>query len=255
MTKTALITGASGGIGYEFAKIAASNHINLVLIARSEDKLNEIKKELESKYSVSVCIIPKDLSMENSVNEIYQELLAKSISIDYLVNNAGFGGFGKFSDRDINKDLNMIDLNIKALVKLTHLILPQMIERKSGKVLNVASTAGFMPGPNMATYFATKAFVVSFSQAIAKELDNTGVSVTALCPGPVDTGFISAGDLEGSNLFKNSDSPETIAQIGFDAMMNNELVTITRFKFLLNWIVPFIPRKILLSITKQMINK
>lgn len=255
MNKTALITGASGGIGYEFAKIAAANHFNLVLIARSENKLRQIKNELESKYSISVLIIAKDLSLDNAANEVINELSSHSINIDYLVNNAGFGGYGNFVERDINKDLNMIDLNIKALVKLTHLLLPQMIERKSGKILNVASTAGFMPGPNMATYFATKAFVVSFSQAIAKELENTGVTVTALCPGPVDTGFISAGDLEGSKLFKNSDSPEKVAQIGFDAMMNDELISFTKFKFMINWIVPLVPRKLLLSITKQMVNK
>ncbi len=255
MNKTALITGASGGIGYEFAKIAAANHLNLVLIARSENKLQQLKNELESKYSISVLIIAKDLSLDNAANEVINELNSHSINIDYLVNNAGFGGYGNFVERDINKDLNMIDLNIKALVKLTHLLLPQMIERKSGKILNVASTAGFMPGPNMATYFATKAFVVSFSQAIAKELENTGVTVTALCPGPVDTGFISAGDLEGSKLFKNSDSPEKVAQIGFDAMMNDELISFTKFKFMINWIVPLVPRKLLLSITKQMVNK
>ncbi len=170
MIKTALITGASGGIGLEFAKIHAENGDNLVLVARSKEKLDSLKDGLEGKYKINVHTIGKDLSRHGSIVELYDELKTLNISVDYLINNAGIGDFSLFEVSDWNKLEKMINLNVLALTHLTKMFLPGMIASGDGKILNVASTAAFQPGPTMAVYFATKAFVLSFSEAINEEV-------------------------------------------------------------------------------------
>src|SRR5450759_4294399 len=196
MNRTALITGSSSGIGLELARIHAENGGNLVLVARSKNKLDELKEELENKYNVQVYTIGKDLSLPDSARDVYAELGQQNISVDYLINNAGFGDFGFFAESDWNKQEKMINLNITALAHLTRLFLPDMIKRGDGKILNLASTASFQPGPAMSVYFATKAFVLSFSEAVNNEVRDKGVTVTALCPGSTESGFhaVTMGD-------------------------------------------------------------
>ena len=257
MKKTALVTGASSGIGLELAKIHASKGDNLIITARREDELNKIKEQLENDFKVNVRVIPSDLSTNGSVIKLFEKIKNDGIEIDYLINNAGFGGYGKFHERDWNRDEQMINLNIKALTELTRLFLPLMIKRNSGKIMNVASTAGFIPGPLMAVYFASKAYVVSLTQAISEELSGTKVTITALCPGPVDTGFVAAGDLEGSNLFKRAKTAKEVALIGYKAMMKGKLIKINEvgLRFALRWIIPFMPRKLVLKISRKTMEK
>lgn len=242
MKNCALITGASSGIGLELARIHASKG-SLVLVARSENDLIQLKTELEAKHSCEVKIICKDLTLPGAPKEIYDELASEGIQISVLMNNAGLGGYGYFHERALKDEQFMIQLNIQALVELTHLFLPGMLERKSGKILTTASTAGFMPGPLQTVYFATKAFVVSFSQALAFELKNSGVTVTALCPGPVKTGFAKAANMDGNPLFKNAISPEVTARKGYTAMEKGKLKTITDWKLRLAifGFMPFLP--------------
>ncbi len=204
---TALITGASNGIGLELARIHASKGDNLVLVARNITRLNQLKLELENKFKISVLVIEKDLSKTNSANEVFNETSEKRIQIDYLINNAGFGDFGMFADSDLDKQLQMINLNIIALTSLTRLYLPEMTKRRSGKIMNVASTAAFQPGPTMAVYYATKAYVLHFSEAIANELKGSGVTVTVLCPGATESGFQAAADMQESKLVKGKKLP------------------------------------------------
>jgi len=257
MNKTALITGASNGIGKELAIIHAKNKGNLVLVARRENLLEELKTELEQKYNISVTIIAKDLSLRNAAKEIFDEVNAKGIQIDYLINNAGFGGYGKFYERSIEDDISMIDVNIVALTMLTKYFLPEMVKRNSGKILNVASTAAFMPGPLMAVYFATKAFVISLSQAIAEELSDSNVTVTALCPGPTETGFAKKANVEDTDLFKHSAAAAVVAQKGYNAMLKGKMVIITDGpqKFMIKALIPFAPQKMVLKQVRRMQEK
>ena len=180
---TALITGASGGIGYELAKLFARDHQNLVLVARSGDQLARVATELQA-YGVTVKTVVLDLALPVAPKFLYDQLQRESIAIDILVNNAGFGAFGDFAQMPEAEILGQIQLNITALTELTRLFLPPMLSRHNGRVMNVASTAAFQPGPLMAVYYATKAYVLSFSEAIANELHKSGVTVTCFCPGP-----------------------------------------------------------------------
>ena len=231
MNKTALITGASSGIGYELAQIFAAEGYDLVLVARSTEKLTEIKHNLENQHQITVYNITKDLSVPSSANEIYNELANAGKKIDVLVNNAGFGDFGEFYNSDINKLHNMIELNINTLTKMTRLFLPQMIERKSGKILNIASLGSFQPGPLMAVYYASKAYVLSFSEAISRELKNSGVTVTAVCPGPTKTKFTQAANLGMSGLFVNLHiaSAQSVANFAYKKMQKGKVVAVPGF--------------------------
>jgi uncharacterized protein len=257
MNDTALITGASGGIGEAFARIHAAKGGNLVLVARSSDKLESLKLDLESRHGISVVTIVEDLSLAGSAQRVFSQTQSAGLEVSILINNAGFGGHGKFHERDLSRDEAMMQLNMNTLVSLTHLFLEPMIQRGHGKVLNVASTAAFMPGPLQAVYYATKAFVLSFSQAIAEELSGSGVTVTALCPGPVKTGFVSEGGLEGVKAFKYAASAESVAECGYEAMDKGKLVAINSgpLNFALNWLVPLIPRKALLKISRRTMEK
>ncbi len=255
MKKRALITGASSGIGREFARIHAEKGGDLVIVARSEDKLNSLKKELFEKYGTEVKVIVKDLSRSDSAREIYDEVINDNIEVDFLINNAGFGGRGLFYERDWEKDLAMISVNVIALTALTRFFLPRFVKRNSGRILNVSSTAGLLPGPLQAVYFATKAYVTSFSNAIAEELAGTNVTVTALLPGATATEFSSTAGLEKTDLFKKAYSPFDVALKGYDGMLKGKLNVIAgvgiaqRIQLAL---IPFSPKKIVLKQMKNM---
>jgi short-subunit dehydrogenase len=227
-TTTALITGASGGIGYEFAKLLAKDCGTLVLVARSENKLHEVKKELEASAPVKVLVMPRDLSITGTAAQLFEELEQAHITVDILINNAGFGGHGAFVDREWQSESDMIAVNVTALTHLTKVFAKGMVARKSGKIVNVASTAAFLPGPFMAVYYASKAYVLSFSEALANELQGTGVTITALCPGPTATGFASTAGAERSRLFSfiSPASSADVARYGYEAMMKGKVVAV-----------------------------
>jgi short-subunit dehydrogenase len=256
--KTALITGASSGIGLELAKIHAQKGDNLVLVARSEQKLNDLKNELEKQYKISATVMAIDLSNPNAAQELFELTEKDNIKIDYLINNAGFGDFEEFSKSDLNKALEMIDLNIKSLTILTKLYLDGMLERKSGKIMQLASTASFQPGPLMAVYYATKHYVLAFSEAIAEELDGSGVTVTALCPGPTASGFQSAADLGESKLVKDKKLPSSaeVAKYGYKSMMKGKRVAIHGFENkAMAFSVRFTPRSWVTALVKKLSEK
>jgi short-subunit dehydrogenase len=255
---TALITGASNGIGLELAKVHASTGGNLVLVARNKSKLDELKEELEKKYGVSVYTIGKDLSVKDAAQEVYDEVLSKTIQIDYLINNAGFGDFGLFYETSWDKELQMIHLNITALTQFTKLFINDMVKRKSGKVMNVASTAAFQPGPTMAVYYATKAYVLSFSEAINNEVADKGVTVTALCPGATESGFQAAAAMEESALVKGKKLPTSkeVAEYGYGAMLKGRAVAIYGFmNYILANSVRFTPRSLVVKIARMIQDK
>ena len=253
MSKTALITGASGGIGFELAKIHAENGGNLVLVARSKDKLDALKNELIRKHDISVYTIGKDLSVPGSAQEVFDELKMQSISVDYLINNAGFGDYGLFESCDWEKQEQMINLNIVALAHLTRLFLPDMIIRGSGKILNLASTASFQPGPTMSVYFASKAFVLSFSEAINNEVADRGISVTALCPGSTESGFHQVTIGEGKKVKKREiPSSRTVAKYGYKAMIKGKAVAIYGLKnALMANLVRIAPRSVVVKMARK----
>lgn len=255
MKITTLVTGASNGIGLELAYVNAEHGNNLVLVARNWNKLQEIKVDLESKYDIVVYIIAKDLSVKNAAQEVYNEVKLLQVRVDYLINNAGFGDFGMFGDTNWEKEQEMIDLNITALTQFTKLFLKDMITRRSGKVLNLASTAAFQPGPKMAVYFATKAYVLSFSEAIANEVKDYGITVTALCPGPTSSGFQTAAAMENAKLFKDKKLPtaKEVAIYGYKSMIKGKTVAIHGFmNTILTNSIRFIPRNLVVKIIRQL---
>jgi len=257
MIKTALITGSSSGIGYELAKVHAKEGGNLVLVALNKNNLDDLKIYIEEKHKVNVYTIEKDLTLPNAVSEVYEELKHQKISVDYLINNAGFGDFGHFAESDWTKQEKMINLNITALAHFTRLFLPDMIVRGSGKIMNVASTASFQPGPTMSVYFATKAFVLSFSEAINNEVRDKGITVTALCPGSTETGFhaVVMGD---SKLLKErkKSSPGEVAEYGYRAMMKGKTVAIHGLKnTIMATSVRFFPRALVVKAARKIQEK
>lgn len=254
LSKTVLITGASNGIGYELAKLFARDGYHLVLVARNREKLSELADQMKEQHRTNSTVIAKDLAIPGAPREIIAELREKNLSIDILINNAGFGLYGAFADIETSEILSMIQVNITALTELTQLLLPGMKARKSGKILNVASTAAFQPGPLMAVYYATKAYVLSFSEAIGNELQPYGITVSALCPGPTDTGFEKRAKLEQSKLFQgvNMDAG-TVARIGYEGLFKAEPVVIPGWKNrLLAFSVRFTPRSFITKIVRQL---
>jgi short-subunit dehydrogenase len=227
-------------------------------VARNIAKLNELKAELEKQYKVKVYTIGKDLSAPNAALEVYEETKKQNIQIDYLINNAGFGDFGMFVELDWSKQLQMINLNITTLTHFTHLYLQDMVKRKSGKIMNVASTAAFQSGPTMAVYYATKAYVLSFSEAIDNEVSDKGITVTALCPGATESGFQAAAAMEESALVKGKKLPtsQEVAIYGYDAMLKGKTVAIHG---IMNAImansVRFAPRALVVNITRKLQDK
>lgn len=245
--KYALITGASGGIGYDLAKMAGADGRNLILVARSAEKLNALAVELRKNKNTEVVTIAVDLSDEKGVNKLLDEIASQNLKVEILVNNAGFGDFGDFSKADLSKNMEMIRLNIGALTQLTHAIMQQMLGSGKGRIMNVASTAAFLPGPGMAVYYASKAYVLSFSEALARELKGSGVTVTTLCPGPTDTSFATAAGL-GKSLMHSMLPPATSAEVakaGYKAMMKGKTIEIPGFMNKLTALTPrFTPRSI-----------
>ena len=223
MKNVALITGASSGIGKELAFIHAEKGGDVVIVARSSGKLQQLKSELEAKHNVNVHVIVKDLTEASAPREIYDELKSEGIAVEYLINNAGFGGRGKFHEREWSRDLAMINLNIVALTALTRLFLPDFVSRNSGKILNVSSTAALLPGPLQAVYYATKAYVTSFSNAIAEELHDTKITVTALMPGATETEFAKVSGMDKTSLFDKTYSAREVAAAGYAGMEQGKL--------------------------------
>jgi short-subunit dehydrogenase len=220
---TALITGASGGIGADLADLFAADGYDLVLVARNVSKLEEVAARARSR-GVNAQVLAADLAKPDAPREI----AAQVARVDALVNNAGFGVVGPFAETDGAQELEMLQVNIVALTHLTKLFLPQMIARKRGYVMNVASTAAFQPGPLMAVYYATKAYVLSFSEALAEEVSGSGVSVTALCPGPTATGFADAAAMTKTNLFTKIQPADSrgVARAGFEGMKRGRRIVI-----------------------------
>jgi short-subunit dehydrogenase len=252
--KTALITGASFGIGLELARIFAREGHNLVLVARSADRLRQLASDLEKAHGTRSLILAIDLTEPGAAAYLLDQTTRADIQVDVLVNNAGFGQFGFFAESDLEVCLQQIQLNITALTHLTRLFLPGMSERKTGRILNVASTAAFQAGPLMAVYYATKAYVLLFSEAIANELQGTGVTVTCLCPGPTATEFQKRAKITGSRLFKyGSMDARTVAEDGYRALMVGKPVVISGFR---NWLVAqsvrFAPRRMVTAVSRKL---
>jgi len=240
VSKTALITGASGGIGYELALLFAGDGFDCILVARSHEKLNALAARMESEFRVKTLVLPKDLSKSTAVDEIYEEVSAASMQVDVLVNNAGFPVLGLFRETDLSTELEMLQVNVMALTTLTKLFLKGMVERRYGRILNLASTAAFEPGPLMAVYYASKAYVLSFSEALANELRGTGVTVTALAPGPTRTGFQKRGQLEDSGLVQGEIADaRSVALAGYRGLMAGKTIVIPGFA---NKLIPLIVR-------------
>ncbi len=258
MSNTALVTGASAGIGTAFARYHATKGGDLVIVARRQAPLEALKQELESAHGVKVTVIAQDLGSADNARVLYQTIKDQGIEIDLLINNAGFGGHGMFLDRDLATEQAMIDLNVSALVTLSHLFGNDMKKRGGGKMLQVSSTASMLPGPQQAVYFATKAFVTSFSQAIDHEMRPHGITSTALCPGLVHTDFVASAGLEGTGLAKQKGATaESVAKFGYDAMIRGKLVVINegRLRFLLKWVTPLLPRRLVLKMVADMQEK
>ena len=255
MKSVALITGASYGIGAEFARVFAADRHDVVLTARSGEKLEALAAELRVKNGIEVSVIVADLARPDAVALIIEELKKREISVDYLINNAGFGNYGEFAENDATVELEQIQVNIVALTALTRGVLPGMLERKNGRILNVASTAAFQPCPLLAVYGATKAYVLNFSEALAVELRGTGVSVTCLCPGPTESNF---GERSGFSLLKNMQgripSARAVAEYGYQALFARETVAVHGIaNRLLTASSRFAPRKIVAEISGRML--
>ncbi|MED1795612.1 SDR family NAD(P)-dependent oxidoreductase [Brevibacillus nitrificans] len=251
-----LLTGASSGIGWELAQLFAQDGYSLIVVARRADKLQELKSKCEA-YGVDVHVIAKDLAQPHQVEELYEEVTRQQLAVDILVNNAGFGSYGLFQDSKEQEDLEMIQVNITALTRLTRLFLPEMVARRRGRILNVASIAGFLSGPLMAVYYATKAYVLSFSEALENELRGSGVTVTALCPGATATGFEERASLQDSRLFRGGVMDvKTVARIGYQGLMQGQTLVIPGWKNrLLTFSVRLAPRKLVTAIARRVQSK
>jgi short-subunit dehydrogenase len=224
----ALITGASSGIGRALAGLFARDGWDLVLVARDAGKLSEVARELEARHGVRCTVLPADLADPAAPEAIGRSLEERDVVVEALVNNAGFGLRGAFAETDLRRELEMIQVNVVALTHLTKLMLRGMLARGRGKILNLASTAAFVPGPGMAVYYATKAYVLSFSEALGAEIQDRGVTVTVLAPGPTRTGFGASSGAVESNLFKgpNVMDVEPVARAGYDGLMRGKRVVV-----------------------------
>lgn len=255
-TKTALITGASNGIGYELSKLFAADGYHLVLVARNASKMEALAQELRRQHGITVTVLAKDLSVAGAANEIYQAVDAQKIKIDVLVNNAGFGIGELLASTQSQDVLQMLYLNVVSLTVLTHLFLPGMLRRGSGRILNVGSTGSFSPVASMAVYGATKAYVLSFSEALSEELHGTGVSVTALCPGVTVTGFQARAGLGETLLHRVGQmSAKDVARIGYQAMQHGKAVVVPGvFNRLMVESIRFTPRAIVRRMTHRLMG-
>lgn len=227
MPQTVLITGASSGIGLELTKLFAKDGYSLLLVAHDEDRLQATAAQMTADFKVEAQTLALDLSAPTAPQQVFDWTQKLAKQVDILVNNAGFATYGFFAEIEREKDMNMLRVNVLTLTELTKLFLPGMLERKQGKILNLASTAAFLPGPLMAVYYASKAYVLSFSEALSNEVAGTGVTVTALCPGPTNTGFVKRAALENSKLFKKDVmGPQFVAKVGYDGLMAGKSVVV-----------------------------
>jgi len=255
MKKTALITGASSGIGLDFVHLFAADGWDVALVARTESRLREIAADVERRFGVTAHVIVADLAKPHAAREVIAQL---PMPIDALVNNAGFGVAGEFATTDLDGELNMVQVNISALTEMTKLVLQQMVPRRSGRIVNVASTAAFQPGPLMAVYYATKAYVLSFSEAIADELRDSGVTVTALCPGPTATNFAAAADMTDRRLFTVSKpmSSEKVARAGYEAMKRGKRIEIAGLRNkVMAQSIRISPRRLVTAVVRRLQEK
>jgi short-subunit dehydrogenase len=255
MRKSALITGASAGIGYELSKVFAKNGYDLILVARNKERLKAIAEEFKKQGQIEAKVIAKDLSKSETPEELYDQVNTSKIDIDVLVNNAGIAAHGKFTDSSIQAHMDLIQLNVTALTILCKLFGADMSRKGSGKILNVASTAAFQAGPHMSTYYASKAFVLSFSEALQHELKKDGVSVTALCPGPTKTEFFERNDMAGTKLQRSPHnmSAARVAELGYSGLMQGKSIVITGLiNRLLAFSVRLAPRKMATSIASSL---
>ena len=254
--ETALITGTSSGIGLDLAQLMAPD-FDLIITARNQTELEKIARELQATHGNLVHVIPADLTLREAPQQLFSEIERRGLPVDILINNAGFGLYGPFAESDSKTSLAMVEVNIAALTALTRLALPGMIQRKRGRIMNVASTAGFQPGPLMAVYYATKAYVIMFSEAIANELKGSGVSVTCFCPGATATKFAGRANMEESRLFKmGAMKSRDVARAGYKGMMAGKGMVIPG---LLNktiaMSVRFSPRKLVTQISRSLQEK
>jgi short-subunit dehydrogenase len=252
--ETVLVTGASSGIGLELARCFAADGCRLALVARKGDALDALATELRKAHKIQAQVFTADLAHPEAPPRLLARLQSAGIKVDVLVNNAGFGAQGKFVELRLGRQLEMLQVNITSLTHLTGLLLPGMIERRRGGILNIASTAAFQPGPGMAVYYATKAYVLSFSEALAEELAGTGVTVTASCPGPTATNFGAAANMKTLGLVKKiSMSAKPVAQISHRAFRRGSVVAITGFRNQFpTFLVRFFPRAVVRKITKRL---
>ncbi len=254
----ALVTGASAGIGKELAERFAKNGCDLILVARRTDELNALAARLTEAHGAKVHVMSVDLGDAAAPRKLFNEVVAKGLNVEILINNAGFGALGEFAAADLARMISMIQLNVATLTELTGLFLPAMVKNRRGKILNVASTAAFQPGPLMAVYYATKAYVLSFSEALHEELRDTGVTVTCLCPGPTKTEFGDVADMSGTSLFSgpNVMAVGPVADAAYHALMAGKRLVVPGFRNrLLIFAVRFAPRSVILKLVKGFQSK
>lgn len=258
MPETALVTGASGGIGEEFARLLAANGIHVVLLARSGDKLAALAAELSRAHSITAAVLAQDLAAPDAVDRVDAELRARGTEVDILINNAGFATYGPFIETPPAEEARLLQVNVVALTMLTKKLLPAMILRRRGRVLNVASTAAFQPGPWMAVYYASKAYVLSFSEALTAETDGTGVTVTCLCPGLTNTGFQDRAEMRDSKLLDTmaAMTARDVARAGYEGMMAGQAVVIPGFRNKIGpQLIRFTPRAVVRRVMKSLQDK
>ncbi len=251
--ETVLITGASSGIGLELAKCFAADGSKLILVARNQDVLEKLAEELRRTNKIETVVLPADLSQPEAPKQIFDKLTAQTISVDVLVNNAGFGLHGEFLELPLDRQLEIIKVNVAALTELTGLFLPGMVHRRNGGILNVGSVAGFVPGPRLAVYYASKAFVQSFSEALAEELDGTGVSVTSLCPGPTESNFGAVARGDKARVAQSKKMPtDVVARYGHFAFRNKKIIAVPGFQNrLLIFMTRLLPRRTVCRMVKS----
>jgi short-subunit dehydrogenase len=259
-TRFALITGATSGIGNGFAHVLAREGFNLVIAARNETRLEEVRNELEDKYSIEVKIIPRDLANPEAPSEIFESLKQEGIILDVLVNNAGFNVYGKFEETDLEEEIKMIRLHVVAVTQLTKLFLRQRSRQVENMILNVSSIAGLVPGPLVSVHFATRAYILSFSRALANELQGSDAHVTCLCPGPIKSAFFGRAGM--SNVRLASGKPiklmdaEIVAAIGYDGLKKRKVVVVPGYR---NKIIAFMatvaPRAIAIRLTRWLMER
>lgn len=249
-----LITGPTSGIGFELVKLFAKDRNNLVLVARSEDKLEKIRTFFMDKYGIDIVMVCKDLSRPEAAKEVYDEVKERGITVTNLVNNAGIGTYGLFHEISTDESLDLLTLNIRTLTHMTRLFLPDMVARGKGRVMNVASTAAFQPGPLMATYYASKAYVLHLSEALSEELEGKGVTVTALCPGATTTDFQRKAKVSKSNIANfNLMDAKTVAESGYRAFLEGRSLDIPGARNKVSsFLVRFVPRKTIAKVVRKL---